>query len=196
MTRRVLFVQASARPDGNAQAMARFAAGGLSPETAQDWRDLTAPALEPFHDLRHGGTGYGPPVGVAKGPAMATLAASDIVMVAPLYWYRLPAPAKLYLDHWSHWMRLADLGFMAAMAGKRMWLVMSHAGSSPAELAPPSWPRRAGPGNRGLSSRLSLSGHGLWGASGRCQRAGSVATRRRGGGAGAGPLHRLTGGLG
>lgn len=141
MPRRFLFLQASARPEGNALAMARRAASFLPAEVVQDWRDLTDPALEPFADLRHGqngdsGPGYAAPLGVAKALAQATLAASDLVMVAPLYWYGLPAPAKLYLDHWSHWMRVADLGFKAAMADKRMWLVMSHAGSLPAELAP------------------------------------------------------------
>ncbi len=136
MTRRFLFLQASARPDGNALAVARQAASFLPKAVAQDWHDLNSPALEPFEDLRHGGPGYGPPSGVAGALAQATVAASDIVLVAPLYWYGLPAPAKLYLDHWSHWMRVPALGFRAAMADKRMWLVMSHAGSTPAERAP------------------------------------------------------------
>jgi putative NADPH-quinone reductase len=68
--------------------------------------------------------------------AERTMQASDLVFVAPLYWYGLPAPAKLYLDHWSHWMRLPDLGFKSRMAGKRAWLIMAHAGSSEAEIAP------------------------------------------------------------
>lgn len=132
--RQFLFLQASARSGGNAASLARLAAEALT-DAAQDWRDLTDPALPPFTDLRHGAS-YGAPGPVAEDLARATLAASDLVFVAPLYWYGLPAPAKLYLDHWSHWMRVPGLDFTARMAGKRMWLVMSHAGSAPAEIAP------------------------------------------------------------
>lgn len=132
--RRYLFLQSSARPGGNAEAVARLAAAHLTSE-AQDWRDLTSPALQPFQDLRHGAV-YGPPEGVALDLVTATLAATDLVMVAPLYWYGLPAPAKLYLDHWSHWMRLPDLNFKPLMQQKTMWLVMAHASSSPEEIAP------------------------------------------------------------
>jgi NAD(P)H-dependent FMN reductase len=135
MPRRFLFVKSSARPDGNTEALARFAAASLPADTVQDWRDLTAPALPPFHDRRHGDS-YSAPDPVAADVMQATMAASDIVFVAPLYWYGLPAPAKLYLDHWSHWMRLPDSGFKPAMAGKRIWLVMAHSGSGPAEIAP------------------------------------------------------------
>lgn len=132
--RRYLFLKSSARSAGNTEAVARLAAAHLAPE-AQDWRDLTDPALPPFQDLRHGAV-YGPPEGVALDLCQATLAATDIVMVAPLYWYGLPAPAKLYLDHWSHWMRLPDLNFKPLMAQKTMWLVMAHASSTPEEIAP------------------------------------------------------------
>lgn len=133
--RRFLFLQSSARAEGNTLALARLAARALPPATAQNWRDLNAPALPAFHDLRHGGS-YGPLPAPLADLAQATLAASDIVFVAPLYWYGLPAPAKLYLDHWSHWLRAPDLGFKAAMAGKTMWLIMAHSGSTPAEIAP------------------------------------------------------------
>lgn len=133
--RRFLFLMASARQGGNSEALARRAAEALAPGVGQDWRDLTAVALPPFEDLRHGGA-YGPVTGPAADLAQGTLAASDIVLVAPLYWYGLPAPAKLYLDHWSHWMRWPDLQFKAGMRGKRLWLVMAHSGSTPAEIAP------------------------------------------------------------
>jgi NAD(P)H-dependent FMN reductase len=130
-----LFLLSSARKGGNSEGMARAAAGGLPDSVVQDWCDLTQIALPPFEDLRHGAS-YRP-----LSPAMADLAkrsvqASDIVFVAPLYWYGLPAPAKLYLDHWSHWMRLPDLDFKSRMAGKRVWLIMAHAGSTTAEIAP------------------------------------------------------------
>ena len=133
--RRFLFLLSSARSGGNSETLARTAAAALPASTAQDWRNLNDPALPAFHDLRHGAS-YGPPNTVAADLASATILATDLVMVAPLYWYGLPAPAKLYLDHWSHWMRRPELGFKAAMASKRMWLVMAHSGSSPAEIAP------------------------------------------------------------
>lgn len=50
----------------------------------------------------------------------ATLAATDIVIASPVYWYSLSASTKLYLDHWSAWMRL-DISFRARMVGKRLW---------------------------------------------------------------------------
>lgn len=133
--RRFLFLQSSARAAGNSAALARLAAEHLPADTVQDWRDLSSPALPAFHDLRHGSS-YGPLKGPIADLAAATLAATDIVFVAPLYWYGLPAPAKLYLDHWSHWLRIKDLGFEDGMAGKTLWLVMAHSGSTPAEIAP------------------------------------------------------------
>jgi hypothetical protein len=125
-TRRFLFLQGCARAQGNAQAVARLAASIL-PIAAQDWRDQTAPALEPFADLRQGGPCYAPTVGVARVLAEAILAANDIFRAAPQSSFGRPAPSKLSLDHWSHWMRVPELGFKAAMAAKRMWLMMSHA---------------------------------------------------------------------
>ncbi len=138
--RRFLFLTASARPNGNSVTLARAAAAPL-PAASQVWLDLSTANLPPFQDLRHD-TDYGAPTGTAATLATATMAASDIVIVAPLYWYSLPAPAKLYLDHWSHWMRYVPLGFKPAMQGKRLWLVMAHASSSPEEIAPAITPLR------------------------------------------------------
>ena len=133
--RHFLFLCASARQNGNSLALARRAAAALPADTIQTWRDLTDPALPAFHDRRHGDT-YAAPEGVATDLMRATLAASDLVFVAPLYWYGLPASAKLYIDHWSHWMRVPATGFKAAMPAKRVWLVMAHSGSSPEQIAP------------------------------------------------------------
>ena len=133
--RRFLFLLSSARSGGNTETMARTAAAALPPSVAQDWCDLTTATLPTFEDLRHGAN-YGPLSPIMANLADRTMQASDIVFVAPLYWYGLPAPAKLYLDHWSHWMRLPELGFKARMAGKRAWLIMAHAGSTEAEIAP------------------------------------------------------------
>lgn len=133
--RHFLFLCASARPNGNTLALARRAAAALPAGTEQTWRDLTDPALPPFHDRRHGDH-YAAPKGIAADLMRDTLAATDLVFVAPLYWYGLPAPAKLYLDHWSHWMRVPATGFKAAMPTKRVWLVMAHSGSTLEQIAP------------------------------------------------------------
>ena len=45
------------------------------------------------------------------------------MFVVPVYWYAVPASAKLYLDHWSGWMRVEGADFRGRMAGKRFWAV-------------------------------------------------------------------------
>jgi len=81
-----------------------------------------------LEDLRHRpGGGYPAPEGNAAALLEATLWASDLVLAAPTYWYALPAAAKLYLDHWTGWLRVAGLDFRARMAGRRLWLVTVNA---------------------------------------------------------------------
>jgi hypothetical protein len=135
MPRRYLFLLSSARPGGNTEALARRAANSLPADVVQDWRDLSDAKLPPFRDCRQAG-GYGPPAPAALALMQATQAATDLVFVAPLYWYGLPASAKLYLDHWTHWMRLPGSTFRADMALKRFWLILTHSGSAPEEIAP------------------------------------------------------------
>jgi multimeric flavodoxin WrbA len=53
----------------------------------------------------------------------ATMDATDIVFVAPVYWYSIPAPLKIYLDHWSAWMRVPGLPFKEEMAKKTLRLI-------------------------------------------------------------------------
>lgn len=132
---RFLFLLSSGRKDGNSEALAREAAKALPSGVAQEWLDLGMAHLSPFEDLRHS-TGYGPLAGQVADLAKTTLAATDIVFVAPLYWYGLPGLAKLYLDHWSHWMRAPGLEFREKMASKTLWLVMAHSGSEPEQIAP------------------------------------------------------------
>ncbi len=134
MPRHFLFLLSSARRGGNTETLARRAAAALPARVGQDWRDLNSPGLPAFRDRRHGDH-YDPPEPAAQALRTATEVATDLVFVCPLYWYGLPAPAKLYLDHWSHWMRLGT-GFREGMAGKRIWLVMTHSGSRPEEIAP------------------------------------------------------------
>lgn len=59
--------------------------------------------MPPFEDLRRPSApgAYPAPEGAAATLLDATLWATNLVLVAPLYWYALPAPAKLYFDHWS-----------------------------------------------------------------------------------------------
>lgn len=130
MSRRFLFLTSSARAEGNALRLARLAAAGVA---QAEWIDLVALDLPPFRDLRPAA-----PVldGMMAGLARATLAASDIVMVAPVYWYALPAPAKLMLDHWSGWLDLPELRFAERMRGKRLWLITARADPDPAVAAP------------------------------------------------------------
>jgi multimeric flavodoxin WrbA len=119
-----LFIVASARRDGNTETLARQAARSLPPATRQTWLRLLDLALPPFEDIRHSGDGtYPAPTGDLKTLFDATLAATDLVFVTPLYWYSVPARAKLYLDHWSAWMRVPGADFKARMAGKTMWAI-------------------------------------------------------------------------
>ena len=120
----VTFLVASARANGNSEQLARHGASALPESIEQHWLVLGDHPLEPFQDLRHGG--YAEPTGHAKTLVEATLAADHIVFVAPVYWYSVPAPLKLYLDYWSHWMRVDSLDFKARMAQK---VAASHLGS-------------------------------------------------------------------
>lgn len=127
--RHLLFLVASTRPAatiGNTEALARRAAQALAQADAaavQTWRHLHGMGLPAFEDHRHTTGQYPMPDGALRGLLDDLLAASDIVLVAPVYWYSLPAPLKAFIDHWSAFLRVPGLDFKARMAGKRMWLV-------------------------------------------------------------------------
>ncbi|MEU8512496.1 NAD(P)H-dependent oxidoreductase [Kitasatospora sp. NPDC048722] len=127
--RTFLFLVASSRADGNSEQLARLAAGAsLPPGAEQRWLRLDDHPLPPFEDLRHAGDGSFPePQGHERTLLDATLEATDLVFVAPLYWYSLPTSAKLYLDHWSAWLRLPDTGFRTRLAGGTIWAVTALA---------------------------------------------------------------------
>jgi NAD(P)H-dependent FMN reductase len=122
--RRVLFLLASGRLNGNSEALARRAAAHLPEGTETRWMRLSEHPLPPFEDTRHS-TGYAEPGGSARLLADATLWATDLVFVTPVYWYSLPAPLKLYLDHWSGWMRVPSIKLREAMAGKRLYAILA-----------------------------------------------------------------------
>ncbi len=125
-SRRFLFLNASTRVSGvtgNTETLARAAAAPLPAEVQQHWLRLADHALPPFVDHRHDIGSYPMPEGAGRILLDATLAATDLVLVAPVYWYSLPASVKLYLDHFSAWMRVPGLDFKARMAGRRLWLI-------------------------------------------------------------------------
>lgn len=136
MTRRFLFVLGSARPDGNSALLARRAAEQLPPDVEQQWIDLTAHPLPEFEDLRHDSDHVRPTEGTTALLLDATLAATDLVIVSPLYWYAVSAQTKRYLDHWSGWLRTPGLDFKDTMAGRTLWGVTALAHEEP-EVADP-----------------------------------------------------------
>jgi multimeric flavodoxin WrbA len=123
MSRSFLFLLASTRVGGNSEALARRAASALPSGVEQRWLRLIDHPLPPFADTRHS-TGYAPPEGNARLLCEATLAATDLVIVTPVYWYSVSWPAKLYLDHWSAWMRIPELAFRSTLEGRSLWGVL------------------------------------------------------------------------
>jgi multimeric flavodoxin WrbA len=133
-SRRFLFLVASARREGNTETLARRAAESLPAGTEQQWVHLDETPLPRFEDIRHHGgqsNSYPEPEGNARLLLDATLQATDIVFVTPLYWYSLPSSAKLYMDYWSAWLRVPGVDFKKRMAGKTMWAVCVLADEDP-----------------------------------------------------------------
>ena len=129
--RRFLFLLCSARREGNTEVLARIAAARLPSNTKQEWIWLHELSLAPFEDIRHEGEGsYPAPENEVRRILESTLAATDLVFVAPLYWYGLPASAKLYLDYWSGWLR-PPVQFKPRMKGKTMWAISVYSEDDP-----------------------------------------------------------------
>ncbi|MFJ6654934.1 flavodoxin family protein [Streptomyces sp. NPDC091377] len=127
MTRRFLFVLGSARSDGNTELLAREAAAQLPSDVEQHWIDLAALDVPEFEDLRHDSDHLRPTEGPVAELLDATLAATDIVIASPLYWYTVSASTKRYLDYWSGWLRTPGLDFHDTMAGRTLWGVTALA---------------------------------------------------------------------
>ena len=124
MEREIVFILGSARHDGNTEHLARYAAKSLPASVKQTWLHLLDHKLPLFEDIRHHETRrYSVGSESEKKLLDATLAATDIVIASPVYWYSISAATKLYLDHWSAWMRLEGVDFKARMASKTLWAI-------------------------------------------------------------------------
>ena len=122
MSRNFLFILGSMRPNGNTELLARHAARSLPPAAEQTWLRLLDDPLPLFEDIRHHETRrYAVANETEQMYLDATLAATDLVVASPVYWYSLSSATKLYLDHWSAWMRLPDVNFRERMSAKTLW---------------------------------------------------------------------------
>ncbi|WP_406507293.1 flavodoxin family protein [Streptomyces sp. NBC_00212] len=130
MARDFLFLLGSTRSGGNTEALARQAAAQLPAGDTARWLSLAELELPGFRDLRHTEQRVqAAPTGDAATLLEATLAATDLVIASPLYWYSVSTPVKHYLDHWVNWLYNPDLDFKRRMAGRTLWGVTALAGS-------------------------------------------------------------------
>lgn len=175
MSRRFLFVLGSARTQGNTEFLARTAAEQLPEGVEQEWIRLAGLPLPEAEDLRHDSDHVRPTADTPAGMLLdATLAATDVVIASPLYWYSLSSLTKRYLDHWSGWLRIPEVGFKDTMAGRTMWGVTALADRDPAVAEPP---------DRQPQQLRRLPEDALRrGAAGQRQRAGRRTRRHRGAG--------------
>lgn len=119
-TRDFLFLLGSSRTGGNTETLARLAAEQLPASTRQRWLDLRDLPLPDFEDRRHA-DGQPAPTGNSATLLEETLAATDVVIASPLYWYSVSTSTKRYLDHWSGWLEAPGADFRRRMAGKTLW---------------------------------------------------------------------------
>lgn len=137
MTRRFLFVLGSSRSAGNTELLARRAAEQLPADVEQQWISLAEHPLPDFLDLRHDSEYLDSPTGDTPQWLLdATLAATDIVIASPVYWYSVSALTKRYLDYWSGWLRTPGLDFKAQLAGRTLWGVSVLADERPVVADP------------------------------------------------------------
>jgi multimeric flavodoxin WrbA len=137
MSRSFLFVLGSARAEGNTELLARTAAEQLPGDVEQRWIRLAELPLPDFVDLRHDSDHVRPPSDATAGLLLdATLAATDIVIASPLYWYSVSSLTKRYLDYWSAWLRTPGLDFKATLAGRTLWGIAALADAEPSVADP------------------------------------------------------------
>lgn len=122
--KRYLFLIGSARRNGNTEQLAKIAASTLPTSAIQEWVYLSEIQLETFKDIRHApGEIYEMPTGKTFDLVQSTIAADELIFICPVYWYSFPAVTKLYLDHWSGWMRIDGLQFKEKMKSKKIKLI-------------------------------------------------------------------------
>ncbi|MCK2242109.1 MULTISPECIES: flavodoxin family protein [unclassified Crossiella] len=123
--RSFLFLLGSSRLGGNTETLARNAAENLPTNVEQQWFNLATMPLTDYADRRHvpGNRLHAAPQGTEKLLLDATVAATDIVIASPTYWYTVSSSTKRYLDYWSDWFDIEELGFKGRMAGKRLWVI-------------------------------------------------------------------------
>ncbi|MET0311626.1 MAG: NAD(P)H-dependent oxidoreductase [Burkholderiaceae bacterium] len=124
--RNFLFLVTSTREPGhlgNTEWLAQQCAAALPEGTPRTWVRLTGLAIPPFVDQRHTAGKYPMPEGELRTLLDATMAATDIVFVSPVYWFSIPAPLKAYIDHWSAWLRIPGLPFKEEMAKKTLRVI-------------------------------------------------------------------------
>ncbi|GAA1662477.1 NAD(P)H-dependent oxidoreductase [Glycomyces endophyticus] len=159
--RSFLFLLGSSRTGGNTETLVRAAAEHLEPEAGQRWLRLADLDLPPFRDVRHLGDGRTPAAeGAERVLQEATLAATDVVVASPLYWYSVSGSVKNYLDHWSGWLRVPGLDFKARMRGRRMWGVTVQGDEEPDVAAPLAGTLRLSAEYMGMEWKGVLLGYG------------------------------------
>ncbi|SCL27447.1 Flavodoxin-like fold [Micromonospora pallida] len=160
--RRFLFVLGATAAGGSSELLARHAATALPPGVPQDWKRLTELPLAAFHDAGYAGEPTGAtPTGNERILLDATLAATDLVVVSPLYWYSVSASMKLYLDYWGGWLRLPDVAFRPRMRGKTMWVVTAFGGQDPTSAGPLLEALRRSADYLGMGWGGAVVGHGI-----------------------------------
>ncbi|MFD7168902.1 flavodoxin family protein [Streptomyces violascens] len=137
MARDFLFLLGSTRSGGNTETLARQAAEQLPAGDTARWLSLAELELPGFRDLRHTEDRVqSAPTGDAATLLEATLAATDLVIASPLYWYSVSTPVKHYLDHWEAWLETPELDFKQRMAGRTLWGVTALADSDHSAAEP------------------------------------------------------------
>jgi multimeric flavodoxin WrbA len=159
--RNLLFLLSSSREGGNAEQLARRAAEALPAGTGVDWLRLEEHLRQPFRDLRHAPGGYPKPGPEQLALAERTLAADEVVIVSPVYWYNLSSTAQHYLEHWSWWLRVPELRFRERMPGKVLSLITAHSSDGDDSVARPAIDSlRLSADYMGMRWRGALIGHG------------------------------------
>ncbi len=121
--KRLLFLLASGRSGGNSELMATHAIAQLGSQADFVIETLVVNdyPLPAFKDYRQSVLPADIIISASEETLLAaTLRADAIFVVAPVYWYSLPANIKLYFDYWSTWMRLPAVQFREQVAEKSL----------------------------------------------------------------------------